>query len=564
MQFDVIVLDGTYSEVPGPSSRVLSLARKEPEFAFSEFLAHVHALCNKPKVGHVLVLHRKRFRVPGFAVLEEIGSQLKRLAEAGKEIHFYAEEYTESTAFLASFAAKRYMHPLGAVRLLGFSQSMLYIRPLLNRLGIEPIVARRGRYKSAADALEYDRRRDADAEQIRRYLDVTDARVAARLRYGEGIGQDISGESGSGDPKRDGEGVYLFGQQAVDHGWVDELKTEEELRHARQEAKQKQTRLRRKPHRYGKGKRIAVLVVEGTIADGESKNGGGVERQAGSRTIAELAKKLKDDKKVAAVVVRINSPGGSATASETMRQALQSLAEKKPVQLSFGALAASGGYWIATLKRRIFASDTTVTGSIGALLLYPNMQSLLRKWGINSDSVKTGSHADFPSPLRPIDAVERDYLERELDELYRQFLERVSEARSIDLDTADSLGQGRVWAGVDARDNGLADSEGGLVEAIESLRGELGVRKASVHFYPRAKPSLLQRIIAKRGLNSSAEAVHASLVGLAGLQESWIGVLLARVMPLLGRAAPLAALPLKTPLLFAHDLPAHDPGYGMT
>jgi protease-4 len=569
VKYDEIVLDGRYREVPSSGGGLLSLARKNREFAFSAFLSHIHALENDRTVTDILLFHRAGFRAPGFAVLEEIGSAMAALTTQGKRVHYYADNYTESTAFLASYATKRYMHPLGTVTFLGFSQSLLYSRALLNRIGVEPIVARRGRYKSAADTLKYDKRQEADAEQVRRYLDVTDARVATRLKEiparRNATGTDLPPQQ---------EGTYLFAEQAVDRGWMDELRTEEELRDRwREDKKAKRAKLRRHAQRHGRGKRIAVLAVDGTIVDGESRSAGSSELQVGARTIAEQARTLKKDRRTAGVVVRINSPGGSATGAEVIRRALLSLAERKPTVVSFGALAASGGYWISALGKQIFASDTTVTGSIGAVVVYPVLQNLLRRFAVYSDTVKTGAHSDFPSALRSPTSTERRYLERQLDEVYRQFLERVAHARKLDLDRVDELAQGRVWAGVDARDNQLVDARGGLAEALAALRSEMGTDRTQVRFYPEEKRSLLQRLLTRRGISAERSPVTNQFMTAAAsaaapfggaLPESTSGDAAGALLSpshdslmgeLLGELAPLATLPAGRPLLYADMIP---------
>jgi protease-4 len=280
--------------------------------------------------------------------------------------------------------------------------------------------------------------------------------------------------------------------------------------------------------RYGRGKRIAVLFLEGAVCDGESRRHPLFGTCFGDRTSSREIRKLADDKKVKAVVLRVNSPGGSAIASETIRGELAYLREKKPVVVSMANVAGSGGYWISTEAERVFADALTLTGSIGVLMLLLEVETVLRKHGVTTDAVETARLAGIGSPLRKMTREEHHLLETRVEQVYEDFLRRVATARSRTPEDTESVAGGRVWSGRDAVEVGLADELGGLPDAIEYLRRSLGKKRVSVHVYPEVKTSLLQRIIYKN-LKGTAAGAGPWTSGGAG--------------PFAGAAAEAGALP---------------------
>ena len=233
----------------------------------------------------------------------------------------------------------------------------------------------------------------------------------------------------------------------------------------------------------GGSQAVAIVYAEGDIVDGEGDQG-----QIGGAAFARELRKLRADKSVKAVVLRVNSPGGSAVASEQIQRELTLIAKSKPVVVSMGSLAASGGYWISTASARIFAEPNTITGSIGVFSLVPNIQGLANRQGVTFDTVKTGRYADLFTIARPRSEAELAVLQRGTDAVYAAFLERVSTARKLSLDSVKAIAEGRVWSGVQARRLGLVDSLGGLADALKSaaslakLTGDYDVRE-----YPHVK-----------------------------------------------------------------------------
>jgi len=233
----------------------------------------------------------------------------------------------------------------------------------------------------------------------------------------------------------------------------------------------------------GGSQAVAVVYAEGDIVDGE-----GGENQIGGASLSRALRGIRNDDQVKAVVLRVNSPGGSAIASEQIQRELSLIAARKPVVVSMSSLAASGGYWISTAATRIFAAPNTITGSIGVFSLVPNIQGLANRQGITFDTVKTGRYADLFSLARPRTEAELAVLQRGTDAVYAAFLERVSKARGLPIDSVRAIAEGRVWSGLQAQRLGLVDSLGGLTEALKSaavlakLTGDYDVRE-----YPRMK-----------------------------------------------------------------------------
>jgi protease IV len=233
----------------------------------------------------------------------------------------------------------------------------------------------------------------------------------------------------------------------------------------------------------GGSQAVAVVYAEGDIVDGEGSPG-----QIGGDAFARDLRALRNDKQVKAVVLRVNSPGGSAIASEQIQRELTLMSRTKPVVVSMSSLAASGGYWIATAGNRIFAEPNTITGSIGVFSLVPNIKGLANRQGVTFDTVKTGRYADIFSVARPRTDAELAVLQRGTDAVYAAFLERVSSSRKLSLDSVKAIAEGRVWSGAQALRLGLVDSLGGLPEALRSaaslakLTGDYDIRE-----YPRLK-----------------------------------------------------------------------------
>jgi protease-4 len=236
--------------------------------------------------------------------------------------------------------------------------------------------------------------------------------------------------------------------------------------------------------------KIAVIYAIGNIIDGK-----GDDKTVGSVKMAEAIRQARENDKVKAIVLRVNSPGGSATASEVIRREVELAVKKKPVVVSMGDVAASGGYWISASASKILADPSTITGSIGVFGLIPNMKGLFEnKLGITFDNAMTNTYADFPNVTRPLTSYETMLFERQIDKIYKNFLSIVSAGRKMEASQVDSIGQGRVWSGADARDLGLIDQFGGLQDAIRLAAELAAIGEYNIWSLPAQKDPFQQII----------------------------------------------------------------------
>jgi protease-4 len=260
-------------------------------------------------------------------------------------------------------------------------------------------------------------------------------------------------------------------------------------------------------------KRIAVLFAEGSIVDGKGDGNFNI----ASEEIVKTIRRIRNNDKVKAVVLRVNSPGGSALASEVILRELQLLREKKPLIVSMGDVAASGGYYIACQADSIFAMPTTITGSIGVFAMLFNLEGMMKhKLGITFDEVKNAPYADFPTFSRPLTADEAQRMQRHVDTVYGLFKRRVAAARRMDETAVDSIAQGRVWSGADALAIGLVDGLGNLDRALESAAAKAGLKEYQVVTYPD-RPDRFERIMKQL----SDGSMSMSGMVLAGIKEEF-------------------------------------------
>jgi protease-4 len=408
----------------------------------------------------------------GQAALSDVGEALDRVRRAGKPVVAYATAYSDDSYLLAAHANEVWLNPLGGVLIAGPGGANLYYKGLLDKIGVTANVYRAGTFKAAVEPFTRTdmspEARQAN-EAIARSLwenwvtEVRTARGKAQvLPYAAAPVEQIARANGD------------LAQAALNAGLVDKLgdrtaygKRLAELGGVLDEDVPGSFRAIKfdqwvAANPVPKGGRIGVVTVAGNIVDGEAGPG-----TAGADTIAEHIRKGLKDKDLAALVVRVDSPGGSTTASERIRQAvLDAKSTGIPVVISMGSVAASGGYWIATAGDVIFAEPETITGSIGVFGILPSFEGALQKLGVGADGIKTTPLSGEPDLLRgPSDVADR-LLQTGVDSTYRRFLSIVSAARKLPVERVDQIAQGRVWDGGTARQLQLVDRFGGLDEAI--------------------------------------------------------------------------------------------------
>ena len=439
-----------------------------------EFLHGIDAAIADDRVSGLYLQGTDSSVGTGWANLQEMRSALQRFRESGKPIIAYDLSWSKKEYYLASVADRIIVHPMGNVELNGFSAEVMFLGGAFQKYGIGIQAIRAGKYKSAIEPFISTKLSTENRQQTQELLDSVWNNFQEQVSSDRAVtSQDIQSISNS-------QGV-LFATDAQQQGLVDEVKYYDEVLVDLNELSGNEpdeetfTKVNfptytslpndiESPIDRSSDRKVALIYAEGTIVDGQGRVG---ENEIGGDRYASLLREIRFDDEVKAVVLRVNSPGGSATASEVIHRELALIQEAgKPVVISMGNYAASGGYWIATASDRILAEPNTITGSIGVFGILPNIQKIGNSNGITWDVVKTSEYADLGSSARPRSAAELKLYQQNVDRLYQQFLQKVADARSLAVDRVNQIAQGRVWSGEDALELQLVDELGGLEMAI--------------------------------------------------------------------------------------------------
>lgn len=421
------------------------------------------------------------------AALKEIRERLIKFKESGKFIVAYGDTYLQGGYYLSTVADKVIANPRGGVMWSGMSSSPMFYKGLLEKLGVEMQIFKVGTFKSAVEPFILDKMSEPNRQQVQSYIND----LWKTVREEVSASRNISAEELN--QLADSMLMLRKPELLVEKGLVDTLMFETDVNNYLKELvnSEKSDKLRLasikniaslpKADKKGSKDIIAILYTEGEITSGKGDNG-----ITDGKTVKEL-QKLADNDKVKAVVLRINSPGGSAYASEQIWKAVTDLKEKKPIVVSMGGVAASGGYYMACNASKIIAQPNTITGSIGIFGMFPNGEGLAKKVGLTFDNVKTNKFADFGEITRPMREEEKAILQAYIEEGYDLFLTRCSEGRGIPKDSLDLIAQGRVWTGNQALEIGLVDALGGMEVAIKEAADLAGLESYSTADYPRKK-----------------------------------------------------------------------------
>ena len=403
----------------------------------------------------------------GAADVDAIRRELIDFRQAGKFIVAYSDNYTQAGYYLASVANEVYLNPIGTLAITGLSSETTFYKGLLQKIGIEMLVFKVGKYKGAVEPFLADKLSDENREQITVYQEGIWNNVVKGIAKSRGI--QVSDVNHFAD-----EGLFMADpSNAIECGLIDDLKYRSEaeqlvLEKAGQSGKSlkaigiEKMKRAKKPEREYRNK-VAVLYAEGEISSlPSSYTVSGITEKLAKELI-----KLQNDDNVKAVVLRINSPGGSAFVSEQIWKQVIELKKVKPVVVSMGSMAASGGYYIACGASKIVAEENTLTGSIGIFGLFPNVTGLFKKLELTTEVVKTNHFADIGDVARPMTSDEQALIQSNVERGYDVFLSRCAEGRNMSKEEVDSIGQGRVWTGAQAHSLGLVDELGGVERAIE-------------------------------------------------------------------------------------------------
>jgi len=446
----------------------------------------------------------------GFATSEEIRTALVDFKRSGKFIYAYGDVIPQKAYYIANMADKIYCNPKGGVEWKGYAAEMTFLKGALDKLEIEPQIFYAGKFKSATEPLRETKMTEANRLQLTELLNDLFDRLLANTALSRNLDSAQLRTCVN-------EHLIQYPNDALRYRLVDGLRYDDEIREEIRE------RLKGDKHgsinfistgKYAKavdykasGKsRIALIYAEGDIVDGK-----GDRDQIGSDTYRTLIRKARLDTTIKAIVIRINSGGGSSLASENIWRELTLAKKEKPVVVSFGDVAASGGYYLSCNADSIFAQPNTITGSIGVFSVVPNMQNFFKnKLGITFDGVKTAPQADALTATRPLTPLQKNYLQSEIDSIYHDFKSRVAEGRKRSIGYVDSIAQGRVWSGERALKLGLVDRLGSTQDAVNCAARMAKIRDYRLKEYPEPR-NFIEMLLGDYKKSARIQAVKEEL-----------------------------------------------------
>lgn len=461
----------------------------------------------------------------GWATMNQMRTTLLDFKKSGKFIYAYGEVMPQKSFYITSVADSIFLNPAGFAEFSGLSTQIPFFKGTLEKLEVEPVIFYAGKFKSATEPFRADKMSEPNRQQVTVLQNnIWQEMIAAVAQHSHQTPEQVHQIAMNG-------GIQ-FPETAVQNKLVDGLRYFDEVENLmRKKTDKKETEKLNyvsiedyasnlKSSTNKEKDRIAVLMAEGEISDGEKNN----DIEIASKDMVDEIVKLRNNENVKAVVLRVNSPGGSALASEVILRELQLLKKKKPLIVSMGDVAASGGYYISSCADSIFALPNTITGSIGVFTMMFNAEKMLHnKLGVTFDGVKNAPYADFPNLTRNMNAEERNKMQMTVDTIYSMFKNRVVTGRKLNPILVDSIAQGRVWSGKDALNNGLIDAFGDLDRAIASAASKAKLTKYKVVTYPQTSDKL-EVLMRKLGKNSVAKDVVKSAIAeeVSMGQDKWL------------------------------------------
>lgn len=447
----------------------------------------------------------------GYASILEIRNALKSFKASGKFIYTSAPYYDEKNYYLACVADSVYIEKSGNILLNGLTANIMFFKGALDKLGVDMQYVKVGAYKGAVEAFTRTELSDENRAQINEYLNELYKSVLTGIGESRKIDTAVLASAFNNF-------TIQSPQQAVQFGLIDRIVYEDEI----ESAIQRKLKIKNKDINFIKASayagtiseeskskdEIAIVYAVGEIIDGE-----GNQSTVGSESMVKAIRKAREDKNVKAIVLRVNSPGGSSMASDVIAREIALCKGKKPVVVSMGDVAASGGYYIAALADSIIALPNTITGSIGVFGLFPNMHELLtNKMGLTFESVKTGKYSDFGRVDQPLSETDRFYLQSMVNRIYDDFTGVVEKGRNLDSAFVETIAQGRVWTATQAQSKGLIDSYGGINDAIKIAAYMAKIKTYTTVDFPKIDNPFSQFL--KAGSNTLMEKKMAADLGV--------------------------------------------------
>ena len=459
-----------------------------PVSGLNEILKNLDKAASDPKIKGVLI--DNGIMPSGWATMEEIRNGLRKFKESGKFVIAYSDYSLEQQSYYLSTAADRiFINPASTINFKGLTGEVMFYKKALEKIGMEVQVIRHGKFKGAVEPFILDKLSDENKEQIKDYVGSIWNHVVKMTAESRGLTESRINELADN----------LTGTvptEALDAGLIDGLIYRDELNDTIKilsglttddkinfVSMSKYTKVPDPKKVLTVKSRISVIYASGSIVMGK-----GNVSNIGGDNYSEIIRKERLDSTVKAIVLRVNSPGGSANASDIIWRELELAAKVKPVVISMGNYAASGGYYIACPGTKIYANPTTISGSIGVFGLLPNAGKLLeQKIGINIETVKTNENSDFPSIYRPMSAYEKEVVQKSIEKTYSDFVSKVASGRDMKFESVDSIGQGRIWSGTSSLKLGLVDEIGGLNDAIKEAAKLAKTETYSIRELPMAE-----------------------------------------------------------------------------
>ncbi|MBR2456871.1 MAG: signal peptide peptidase SppA [Bacteroidaceae bacterium] len=491
----MLKLNGTLSERASENPFQSFLGEENTNYGLDEILSSIQKAKDNENIKGIY-LHAEALET-SFASLEEIRSALMDFKESGKWIVAYGDQYDQGTYYLASTADKIIVNPQGSIAWHGLASQVVFFKDLLGKLGVDMQIFKVGTYKSAVEPFIATEMSPANREQTTAYI----TSIWNKLLEDISASRNLSVDSLNyyADQMMD----LRPAQDYITYGMADTLMYKDEVlsylknmsnREADESLRtlslEDMKNVKRNVPKDKSGNIIAVYYAYGEIDNSTSTDEG-----IDSKKVCRDLRKLREDETVKAVVLRVNSPGGSAYGSEQIWNEVVKMTAEKPVIVSMGDYAASGGYYISCAADCIVANPTTLTGSIGIFGMFPNMEKLFSdKLGLNFDMVKTNKLADMGDLTRPFNATESEIMQNYINNGYKLFVKRCADGREMTTEAIEKIAEGRVWTGATAKELGLVDELGGLDKALEIAAEKAGVEAYSTITYP-AKEGMFSSLL---------------------------------------------------------------------
>jgi len=459
-----------------------------PAPGLNEILSNIRKASSDDNIKGILI--ETGLLPSGWATTGEIRDALKEFRDDGKFVIAYSDYVlTQECYYLSTSADKIYIHPGSMVDFKGLSSEVMFYKKALEKIGVDVQVTRHGKFKGAVEPFILDKLSDENKAQINDYVGSIWGHVLAGISESRGIpaetlnklADNLTGNIAEDAFKNNLVDGLMFRDQLIDT--LKSLSGTAEDKDLNLVSMTKYAKVPILSKNYSSKNKIALIYASGNIVMGK-----GNENNIGGNHYADVIRKVRLDTSIKAIVLRVNSPGGNAIASDIMWRELELAAKVKPVVVSMGNYAASGGYYISAPGTKIDASPATISGSIGVFGLIPNAGELLeKKLGLKTEIVSTNKNSDFPSIYRPMNVYEQQVMQTSIEKVYSDFVGKVASGREMKPESVDSIGQGRVWSGISAQKIGLVDEMGGLRAAVKGAAELAGFETWSVRELPEVE-----------------------------------------------------------------------------